>query len=64
MRVGLVQREALAEVPDEVAVQVHGPVAAIIIRIEPHLATVGAARPFLQVAIVPGAADGLIACGL
>ena len=61
---GHVQRESLAEIPDQVTVQVHGPVATVIISVEPHLTAIDAASPFLQVAIIPAAADGLIAGGL
>ena len=59
-----IQGEALAEVPDEVTVQVHGPVATIIIGIEPHLTAVSSACPLLQVAVEPAAANGLVAGGL
>ena len=61
----LVQREPLAEVPDETPVVGHGPMAAAAVREEPHLAAVRTARPFFQVAVIPaGPIDGLRVVGV
>ena len=53
----LIQRESFAEIPDQVAVQIHGPMSAVVIGVEPYLAAIRSPGPFLQVAAEPTAAD-------
>ena len=59
-----IQIETLAEIPDQMTVQVHRPVTSVVIRIQPHLTAVGATRPFLQITVIPAAADRLVTCRL
>ena len=58
---GLVQRETLAEVPNEVSILVRWPVTTIVIAVEPYLTTIGTTCPFLQVAIAPRGTHGFVA---